>query len=464
MHYSGPVRRALALVVLAACSAPAKPVPKPTLPADSDPDGPHRDVIATQVKPFIDGEVVAGMVVGVIDRGKSEIYGFGTGPGGKPPNGRTLFDLGSLTKVYTGLMLADAVQRREVDLDAPIADLMPPGVTIPTSDKVAITAKHLALHSSGLPPMPPSLIARKPPPDPFAGYTEDAFYQDLIGTQLLQPPGSQILLSYYGTGLLGFALGRKVGGGYTAAITSRVLAPLELKDTVITLPGGVSARRAIGTDEDLKPRSRWTWGALVGAGGLISTVRDQLKLVEAEIDATTGSRGPLRAAMRLTQEPQLDQPGENEGIGWMIDSAGRLWHEGTTGGFRAFVAFDPKTKRGVVILASTESSLVDILGRTLFDALEGNAKPPAPAPTADVLATYAGNYDFSGTKLHVVADGKRLYLEGPGEPRHRMVPFGERTFWIEALQSAAKFEVDGDTVRGLVFRTGGKQLNASRID
>jgi serine-type D-Ala-D-Ala carboxypeptidase/endopeptidase len=431
---------------------------------DADPDGPHRAAIAAAVKPLIDGEVVASLVVGIHDAGRSEIYGFGKGPGGKPPNGRTLFDLGSMTKVYTGLLLADAVQRREVDLDAPIAELLPTGVTVPTRDRVSITAKHLALHSSSLPPLPPSLLARTPPPDPFAGYTEDALYQDLVTTQLAAAPGSTIALSYYGTGLLGLALGRKVGGGYSAAVTSRVLRPLELEDTFVTLPSGTASRRAIGTDENLAPRSRWTWGALVGAGGLISTVRDQLKLIEAEIDAAAGSKGTLRPAMRLTQEPQLDVPGDNEGLGWMIDSAGRLWHEGTTGGFRGYLAIDPKTRRGIVVLASTESSLVEILGRSLFDVLEGKTERPEPAPTAEQLATYAGHYDFTGTKLAVIAEGKRLYLEGPGEPRHRMAPMGGRRFWIEALQSTATFELDGDRVQGVVFGVGGRQIAAPRIE
>ncbi|MEO8699945.1 MAG: serine hydrolase domain-containing protein [Kofleriaceae bacterium] len=450
------------LLLALACSGGHKPVPTPKPAADADPDGPHRDAVAAQLRPYLDGEVMTGVVVGLIELGKIEIYGFGVGPGGKPPNGRTLFDLGSMTKVYTGLLLADAVQRREVDLEAPIADLMPPGVTVPTRDGVAITAKHLALHSSGLPLFPPSLVQRKTPPDPFAGYGDDAFYQDVIATQLVTPPGKTIELSHFGTGLLAVAVGRKIGTGYAKALGDRVLAPLALRDTVLALPAGAAARRAIGTDDELKPISRWTWGALAGAGGLISDVRDLLLLVDAELDAAAGSKGTLRAAMRLSQEPQLDAAGDNEALGWNIDGAGRLWHDGSTGGFRGFIGFDPKTKRGVVVLASTQSALVDTLGRTLFDILDGTAKPPAAAPTAATLATYAGTYDFSGTDLLITANGKRLYLEGPGEPRHRMAPIGDRTFWIEGLKSAAKFEVEASTVKALVFKVGAKQIVAAR--
>lgn len=452
------------VTAVTACSSTPKKPPPPRVHPDIDPDGPHRNDVAQQVRPLIDGEVVSGLVVGLVDGGKAEIYGFGKGPGGKPPSGRTLFDLGSATKIYTGLLLAEMVQRREIDLDAPIADVLPPGVTVPTRDRMAITAKHLALHSSGLPPLPPSLIARRPPPDPFAGYTEDAFYQDLIATQLAIAPGSTIQLSLYGTGLLGFALGRKAGGGYTDAIRTRVLDPLALTDTTVALPAGGAQYRAIGTDEDLKPRSRWTWGALVGAGGLISSVRDQVKLIEAELDAVAGSRAPLRSAMRLTQEAQLDAPGDNEGIGWMIDSAGRLWHDGTTGGFRTFIIIDPKNRRGVVVMASTESSLVDSLGRNLLEVLNGSGKPPAALPTADQLAACVGKYDFTGTVLTIALRDKRIYLEGPGEPAHRIVPSGEQTYWIEGLQAGAQFERTGDKVTSVVFQIGAKLIRAPRVE
>ncbi len=454
------------LVMLVGCGStpnrPAQPAaPKTT---EIDPDGPHHGAIETQLAPYVDGHLVAGIVIGVSDAGTREVYGFGTGPGKKPPNGTTLFDIGTATDIYTGLLLAESVQRREVDLDAPIADLLPPGVTVPTKDGVAITAKHLVLHSSGLPPYPPSLVSRKPPPDPFAGYTADILYQDLVATQLATAPGTEILTSDYGVGLLGFALGRKIGGGYSAALSKRVLEPLGLRDTVITLPAGAARRKALGTDDDLHPTSRWTWGALVGAGGVMTTADDALTLLEDEIDAAAGGRGPLRPQMRLTQEPQLDRAGDNEGLGWNIDSRGRLWAGGRTAGYRAYFGIDPKTKRAVVVLASTSTTLIDFIGPILFDVLDGTAKPPTPSPTRNQIRTYLGRYNFSGTVLSVVRDKDRVYLEGPGEPRHRMAPYGDRGFWIEDLQSAAKFVVDDrNQVRAMLFKVGGKTLTAPRL-
>ncbi len=419
--------------------------------------------MAAQVKPFVDAEIVNGLVVGLYDGGKLEIYGFGKGADGKPPDGKTLYELGSVTKVYTSLLLADAVQRREVTLDTPVAELLPPGITVPTKDKVAITLKHLALHASGLPRLPPSLI-RDPRPDPYAGYGEEQLYQDLLATDLEVPPGTRIVYSNYGAGVLGVALGRKIGGGFATALRDRVLAPLGLANTFLGFPAGTESRRAQGTNEDLQPTPPWTFDALAGAGALVSDARDQLHLIDTEIDAYAGSKAVLRGPMRLTQEDQLENQGPNTGIGWQIDKDGRYWHNGATGGYHAFVGFDPKSRRGVVILASTSTSLIDRLADTMYKVLEGEPPVPAAFPTAAQLIAFVGTYDFSGSKLVVTAAGKRLYIEGPGEPKHRMSPLSATEFFIEPIQAAAIFQKDGDKVARLVFALGDHTMTATRVE
>jgi CubicO group peptidase (beta-lactamase class C family) len=434
---------------------------------DTDPEGPNRGRIAAHVQKLIDAELATGIVVGITDGGKREIYGFGKGPSGKPPTGTTLFELGSVTKVYTGLLLADAVQRREVTLDMPIAELLPTGVTAPTRDKIVITLRHLILHSSGLPQLPPSLPANTN--NPFGAYRENHLYQDLVRTQLAVRPGERIQYSDYGVGLLAHELGRKIGGGYAKALETRVLVPLGLADTFFTVPKQAAARLATGTNDDLAPTTPWTYDALAGTGGLISTARDQLALLEAELDADAGSRQPLRPAMKLTQEPQLERGGDNEGLGWQIDSAGRYWHNGSTGGFHAFIGFDPKTRRGVVILASTRTSLIDSLPNAIYRLLANEDVKPPVFPDAAALAIFAGTYDFQGVKLAVKVHGKRLYLEGPGEPRIRMLPISDHEFWIEdqRAQSIVVFEKDDKDptkITRAVFIIGNKQLPAPRVD
>ncbi len=447
-------------VLVSACSGPAVVPVTPTTP-EGDPDGPHAAAVAAQIKPFIDAEVVSGVVVGLYDGGKREIYGFGTGPKGAPPNGSTLFEIGSITKVFTALVLADSVQRREVNLDTAVADLLPPGVTVPSKDKQVITLQHLALHTSSLPRLPQSLPTAAQ--DPYATYNEDMLYRDLIATELPTPPGTNIVYSNFGYGVLGFALGRKLGGSYDKVVSERILRPLGLKDTYVITPPG-TPDRIQGTNEDLQTMPFWTWDALAGAGSMVSNVKDQLALIDAELDAAAGSKSTLRAPMRLTQEPQLDAAGPNVGLGWQIDREGRYWHNGGTGGFHAFISFDPKTKRGVVVLASTSTSLVDRIGAVLFKVLANEPVEPATFPTPDKLAPLAGSYDFSGTKLKITVDGKRLYIEGPGEPRHRLMPLTETEFLIESINAAVIFQKEGDKVARLVFAVGEQTMSAPRVE
>lgn len=452
-----PVLLAAALV---ACGGHSTPTVRPPAPAaQADPDGPHRAAVAAQVQPFLDAEVVSSLVVGLYDGGRTEIYGFGAGPGGAPPTGATHYEIGSITKVYTSLLLADAVQRREVALDTPVADLLPPGGAVPTRDKVAITLEQLALHTSGLPRLPPSLRDASPA-DPYGAFHEDQLYADLARTELQATPGTTITYSNYGAGLLGFALGRRIGGGYAKALGDRVLQPLGLHDTYVVPPPGLPDR-AQGTNDDLKPVAPWTFDALAGAGAIVSNARDQLKLIDAELEAAAGATTTLRPAMRLTQETR---PDANAVLGWQLDRDGRYWHNGGTGGFHAFLAFDPKTRRGVVVLASTSTSLVDHLAGSLFKVLAG--EPPAPAvfPTPEQLAPLAGTYNFSGQKLTVRATGKRLYVEGPGEPPQRLMPLSPTEFFIETLQAVAVFQKDGDKVARLVFAIGGNQFTAPRVE
>jgi CubicO group peptidase (beta-lactamase class C family) len=242
-----------------------------------------------------------------------------------------------------------------------------------------------------------------------------------------------------------------------------VLKPLGLTDTFVTLPAAALPRLAKGSDADLKPAGRWTFqDTLAGAGALVSTARDQLRLIEAELDAAAGGKGPLRAPMRLTQEPQLANIGANQGLGWQIDSQGRYWHNGGTAGFRSFVAFDLRSRRGIVVLSATSTTLVDLIGGSMFEILEGAQKPAPSFPAPDKLVGYAGSYDFAGGKLTVVAEGKKLFIEAQNEPRRRLMPMGDDKFWLESIQSVCQFQSDDGKVARLVFSLGGRQIVATR--
>ncbi|HEX4452600.1 MAG TPA: serine hydrolase domain-containing protein [Kofleriaceae bacterium] len=450
-------------LVLAACGPSSLGPTKKPAAATSDRE-PHKAKVAALIQPLIDADYATGIVVGLYEGGRTEVYGFGKGPGNRAPDASTLFEIGSVTKVFTALMLADSVQRQEVALETNLADLLPPGVTVPTKDKRTITLGMLAMHTSGLPRLPPSMVHREDVPDPYAKYGEEQLYEDLNRTPLLATPGDKVVYSNFGMGVLGFVLGRKLGSSYAVALEGRVLQPLGLGSTFLKVPDAAKVRRATGTNPDLRPVPYWYFDALAGAGGLVSDAHDMLSLIDDEMDAASSSRGPMRQAMKLTQAPQLERPeGDNEGLGWEIDSAGRFWHNGQTGGFHVFVGFEPKTRRGVVLLASTALAIFDRFADELYQMMAGEDVKPFVPPTADQLATYAGTYSLQDEPLAVTVKGKRLYITGRGAPPYRMIPLNDHEMWIEQLQAIVNFQKSGNAIGRAVFFVGDQQLIANRV-
>ena len=450
--------------LIAACGgSPRTTVPAVKPVVDS---GTHAATVTALVQPMVDAEISGSIVVGIYDAGKSEVYGFGKGPDGKQPTGTTLFELGAVTQIYTSLLFADAVQRREVAFDTNLSELVPPGVTVPTFETSQhVTLGMLALHTSGLPQQPPSLMRRGASADPYGAYSEDALYADLIGSNFANPPGTVVNTSTFGAGLLGFVLGRKLGGGVVNVVSLRVLRPLGLESTFFTVPEGAKSRRQVGTNLDLKPVPNWTWNALAGAGGLVSSARDQLALIDAELDAASGSKQALRAAMRLSQEEQLPvTSGPNEGIGWDIDPEGRYWHSGATGGFRSFVGFDPKTRRGVVILSASAVSLVDHLALDLYKVMANEDTKPFKPPVIESLQPYVGTYQLGEFKLDVTIVDNHIYITGKGEKPLRLIPLSDHELWFEGQQAVVVFEKDGDKVARAVFVVGAQRLAAPRVN
>ena len=451
-------------ITLAACGHPAPPPPIPTKMVMPDPTGPHADAIAAQVKPYVDAEILSGVVVGVIDGDHTEIYGFGARVPGKPdrPDGHTIFELGTATQIFTSILLADSVLRGEVAYDTDLSQLMPLGVTVPTQNDQRITLEMLATHRSGLPSMPRSLAPKVFDPDPYSGYTADRMYEDLVTSPLEAEPGSVVHYSSWGVGLLGFALARKAGTDYGHLLVERVSQPLHLDDTHVDVTPEEETRVAPGHNEDLGDTSPWHLDALNGAGGLHSTAHDLLVLLRAEIDAAHGGQGPLADRLRATQDVKVAADPRSVGLGWWIEKDGRLWHTGTSGGYHVFIGFDPGRRQGAVILSATSTSLVDRLGGAILDLLGGTAPPPVVFPDPSAFAPLVGRYQVGNGTADVVAKGKRLYLIEQNQPPTRLLPLSATEFFLEPVQAPMAFQVESGKAVGLVVFVGGQRLEGRR--
>jgi CubicO group peptidase (beta-lactamase class C family) len=320
-----------------------------------------------------------GLVVGCLAGGERRVAGYGRlhSGGHDVPDGGTIFEIGSVTKVFTGLLLADLAGQGVVGLDDPLAGHLPSWVRVPTRGGRQITLGDLASHAGGLPRDPKGMLRRwlADRRNPYANLSVEELYDSLARTRLRRRPGERVRYSNLGAGLLGQALARAAGQPYEKLVRQRICRPLGMGDTMVAPTGEQAARLATGHTRGGRPVAPFQLPALAGAGALRSTATDLLRFLEANLD--TG-RTPLADQLERTQQPRLRAAKRLEvGLGWLIahppGPAGPvLWHNGGTGGFRSFVAFDRGAGTAVVVLSNTARS-VDRLGLRLLRALPGSA-------------------------------------------------------------------------------------------
>jgi CubicO group peptidase (beta-lactamase class C family) len=250
------------------------------------------------VQPLLQSGIPVGFVVGIVEGGKSCIFGYGklSRDADKTPEGNSVFEIGSVTKVFTGLLLADMVERKLVALEDPVQKFVPENVRVPQCDGRAITLLDLATHTSGLPRLPGNfaLSAAKDPANPYADYSVDQLYEFLSQHSLSRKPGTQFEYSNLGVGLLGHALARGADTSYEKLLLERICAPLGMQDTRITLSEDQRSRLVQGHGPRGRPVANWDIPTLAGAGALRSTVNDMLIFLKANLGL---QNCPLSAAI-----------------------------------------------------------------------------------------------------------------------------------------------------------------------
>ena len=310
-----------------------------------------------------------GLVAGIRVGDGQATLGFGrTHAEGPAPDHRTGFQIGSVTKVFTALLLADAVHRGEVELDQPLASILPAVASHPRGRP--ITLVDLATHTSGLPRLPSGLQrqALRNREDPYAAFSTDDLLAALQRPPA-RPPGGRSRYSNYGAGVLGHALAEIGGASFEELVASRIAGPFALQATGVAA-ADLSPPAAVGHTRRGRPTPDWSLPALAGAGALRSTVDDLLAFLAAHLDPGSG---PLAAPVELVLPPRAPAGRHLEvALGWhVLDRKGRpplWWHNGGTGGFFSFVAFDPAVPAAVVVLTNSARS-VDRLGMLLLDPL-----------------------------------------------------------------------------------------------
>jgi serine-type D-Ala-D-Ala carboxypeptidase/endopeptidase len=328
----------------------------------------------------------AGVAVGVLWEGAQWTFARGRlSTDAAPLDANSIFEIGSVTKVFTATLLADMVEQGLVRLDDPVQGHLPEDVRLPIHGR-PITLCDLATQTSGLPRLPPGLFRRslRRRHDPYADFSEQDLLDALARTRPKGTPGVRLRYSNFGVGLLGYVLARRARTSYGQLVRDRICTPLALADTGIEVADDASGRFADGHNRRGRMVPHWHLDALAGAGGLRSTVNDLLHFLALHLTEPTTR---LARAAHATHTPQARRGRLEQGLGWVSlplrgDPRRTLWHNGGTGGFRSFLGFVPETNVGVVVLSNSARS-VDAMG---FRILESISRAPQPAAAPDEAA------------------------------------------------------------------------------
>ncbi|HMG87625.1 MAG TPA: serine hydrolase domain-containing protein [Terracidiphilus sp.] len=318
----------------------------------------------------------AGVVIGVLDHGVQHVFSYGVA------KADSIFEIGSITKTFTGLVLSQMVEQGKVKFDDPVRELLPAG-TVQKPSGAEITLLDLATQHSGLPRMPDNF---KPVDgeNPYADYHAANLYAFLAAHGVAKPEKPDFLYSNLGFGLLGNALSVRAGTTYPALLKEEVLDPLGMNDTAVTLTPDQQARFIPGHTGDHHPAHAWDLDAFAGAGAVRSTASDMLKYLAANLHPdglkfmrSSPASKTITAALVQDHEVRNDAMGNLKiALAWLFNpESGNYWHNGATGGYSAYVFFNPKGDYAAVVLLnasiSEKGSYADQIGEHISERLAG---------------------------------------------------------------------------------------------
>jgi CubicO group peptidase (beta-lactamase class C family) len=379
-----------------------------------------------------------GMVCGKVSSKGREVIGHGKlgHDRDQTPDGDTVFEIGSITKLFTAILLADMVERGELALDDPIAKFLPSSVGLPVRGDQEITLLHLATHTSGLARLPDN-FAPKDQSNPYVDYTVEHMYEFLSGYTLPRDIGAEYEYSNFGYGLLGHILTLQAGTAYETLVLSRICEPLGMTSTRVRRSPELKAHLATGHDRACRSVPNWDNPTLPGAGVLLSTANDLLIFLAANLGLVDS---PLSAAIQNTHSPRDKARGDDEiGLAWLVSHKSETeirWHNGGTGGYHSFAGFDKERCLGVVVLSNAANDLDDVGFHLLDPSCELKVYRPSRKHTAipldpRIFREYEGMYLFSHSSVEIVADENSLYAVLSGGQRLELLPETETQFFFK---------------------------------
>ena len=416
------------------------------------------------------GRESTGLVAVVLNGGRriDAAYGRSDSADNRALDADTVFEIGSITKVFTALLLADMIVRGEVVASDPVAKFLPGNVRVPYFESTSITLLDLATYTSGLPIMPSNFTPRNAA-NPYADYSVEQLYDFVSNYKLRFKPGTHYEYANLGFGLLGHALALRAGKSYEELVVSRICAPLGMEDTRITLSQSMQQRLAHGHNASLEPVANWDIPTLAGAGALRSTANDLVKFLEACLGNRPSPLAPAMAMMLGERHP-TERPRVEVAHGWFVSTSYRdeiAWKDGGTGGYATFIGYSTKSRRASILLSNTADYGSNTkLGVHLINPAYALAKLHRQvAVDPAVLAAYVGRYELNPNfVLTVRADGNRLFVQATGQSELEAFAESETEFFSRVVDAQITFDrPEGGVAPSLTLHQNGKDRPGKRV-
>ena len=424
--------------------------------------------VLEKIEKLVSEGSIPSIAVALIDSSGVDYFNFGkTYLDGAKVDENTIYEIGSITKVFTGIMLATQVLDKDIGLDDKINALLPDSITVPTIGDVEITMGNLTDHTSGLPRMPINFEPANPN-NPFADYTVEKMYEFIANYQPVREVGSEYEYSNLAQGLLGYLLAVNKNTAYEDLMVRTIADPLGMNDTRVELTEIMKENLALGHSGG-KVVENWDIPTLAGAGAIRSSTSDMAKFISCNLGHVDSG---LKAAMELSHVARHRKAGEmSVAMGWHIkkgDNGNVIWPNGGTGGYRAFTGFVKETGKGVVVL-SNSSTGVDDIGFYLLDPgsklVDRKFKRDAVELPESTLEKYIGVYELNPEfKITVTKEGKRLFTQATGQDRIEIYPENDTTFFPTVVEAKLSFKlIDGKVVSLTLFQ-GGQEIQGKKIE
>lgn len=332
---------------------------------------PFDRAVDSLVRAYLSDPATAGLSIAVVKNGQETYYHYGEVKkgSGQLPGNNSLYEIGSVTKTFTGILLAKAIEEHKVSAGDDIRQYLPPSCSKLAYKQTPVTLVQLANHTAGIPRIPDNLTRQKAfdPSDPYRNYTKDMLFADLAKLRLKRMPGTVADYSNSGMALLGIILSDVYGKSYDALVKEKITGPLHMLTTGNDVPVERLNDFCFGYDEKGKQTSHWNFADMSPAGGLRSTPEDMMRYLRANLDAED-------SAINTSHAPTFRSNNYNGvGMAWQLQqnlSGDELvWHNGGTYGFSSFLAFMKSRNCGILILGNCGKS-VDGLAIQLLKELK----------------------------------------------------------------------------------------------